>query len=124
MREYQKRRAEHINAYHRQRHAEKVATDPEYVAMKRRAARDSRRKRKYRITRAEYCDLLTQQKGRCKICNVHYGEELRVDHNHETGEVRALLCNNCNTGLGLFKEDPDRMKSAIEYLHRYGKIER
>lgn len=69
--------------------------------------------------------MFEAQAGRCGICrrtltnNVLNDEEkltLHVDHNHKSGEVRGLLCSNCNTGLGLFKDDPRRLKRAIRYL--------
>jgi hypothetical protein len=61
------------------------------------------------------------QKGCCAICGVHQnersdGKDLAVDHDHETGEVRGLLCTNCNTGIGQLQEDPEVLLKAIEYL--------
>ena len=48
------------------------------------------------------------------------GSRLAVDHVHGTDQVRGLLCNLCNPALGLFKDNPDRLKRAIEYLERGG----
>jgi len=44
---------------------------------------------------------------------------LAVDHNHDTGKVRELLCNTCNNGLGCFKDDPKLLQSAIKYLNKH-----
>jgi len=65
--------------------------------------------------------MLEQQGYRCFICNDYEGVEKRtlsVDHDHESGRVRGLLCTNCNTGLGKFKDNADFLKKAIEYLTR------
>jgi hypothetical protein len=70
----------------------------------------------YRITRDAYLDMLATQKGACAICKKSIPHELRVDHCHRGGHVRGLLCNKCNLGLGSFNDDPDRLRSAIEYL--------
>ena len=65
-------------------------------------------KRRYGITKDEWHWLLKEQYGKCKICNKEMEIELGVrktsdsacvDHDHETGGVRGLLCNNCNTGF-------------------------
>lgn len=63
--------------------------------------------------------MLFLQNYACAICHralpdLEHG--LVVDHDHGTGKVRALLCGNCNTGLGQFAEDVVRMQRAIEYL--------
>lgn len=74
--------------------------------------------RLYGIDRTEYGHMLTLQGGVCAICGETCvsGNALAVDHDHKTGEVRGLLCANCNRGLGLFKDDPERIRKAIEYL--------
>lgn len=59
--------------------------------------------------------MLHDQDNLCKCC----GDELilpHVDHCHISGKVRGLLCNNCNTGLGLFRDDKNRLLLAITYL--------
>lgn len=78
--------------------------------------------------KAEVRDELTAaQKGLCALCgqpetksNQHGNCGLSIDHDHETGEVRALLCNRCNVGLGWFAEDTKILQKAIDYLRRYG----
>lgn len=63
----------------------------------------------------------------CGICGVSlvlkgYGDSsVCVDHDHDTGKVRGFLCNNCNRGLGLFKDNPVNLEKAIKYLNDYGK---
>lgn len=73
--------------------------------------------RKYGITADEYDRRLDEQGGGCKICGKKLQRvRLAVDHNHKTGKVRGILCENCNRGLGIFKDDPNLLRSAIEYL--------
>lgn len=57
------------------------------------------------------------QGGLCAICGT--GVRLVVDHNHSTKKPRAMLCNQCNTAIGLFYENPALMESAIRYLHAH-----
>lgn len=67
------------------------------------------------------------QEGVCDICKQPETKrhrsgticELSVDHDHETGKVRALLCSACNAALGLFREDPDRMRAAAAYIEHH-----
>lgn len=76
----------------------------------------------------EYQNLLFEQGGTCAICrkpetaiNPKTGlpRTLAVDHCHNGGHIRALLCSACNTGLGSFGDDPDRLRAAISYLERH-----
>jgi hypothetical protein len=79
-------------------------------------------KGKYGISLEEYEKKLIVQNGVCAICNQPpNGRRLAVDHDHETDEVRGLLCDSCNFSLGLLKEDPIRIKNLLFYLERYGK---
>lgn len=72
----------------------------------------------------DYESMHSAQGGRCAICNkperrrskLGNTRRLAIDHCHKTGRVRSLLCANCNTGLGLFLDDPDLLTKAAEYL--------
>lgn len=72
-----------------------------------------------------YDILFAEQKGRCAICfstildSDSKDKRLCIDHDHETGEVRGLLCRKCNLGLANFKDDIDRLYAAIDYLDVY-----
>lgn len=79
---------------------------------------------RYGITVEEYDRLLVLQEGVCAICKrpCPSGKRLAVDHSHETGEVRGLLCRKCNRGIGLFHDSLDLLKSALTYLDRYLQI--
>ena len=52
----------------------------------------------------------------CEICGIYCGPKIQIDHDHETGYVRGLLCGTCNIGLGQFKDNPELLAKAIEYL--------
>lgn len=79
----------------------------------------------YGITLAEYNAMLESQKGLCAICNQppegtnQRNWRLSVDHCHACGDVRMLLCSKCNNGLGCFKDSPEFLAKAIEYLNQH-----
>jgi hypothetical protein len=77
-------------------------------------------KRKYGITIDDYERMLEDQGGGCAICgetNPLKGKNyLCVDHCHTTGKVRGILCHDCNTGLGKFKDSEEFLRTAINYL--------
>jgi hypothetical protein len=71
------------------------------------------------ITIEQWNKLFENQSGCCAICKMHQSEfkrKLSVDHNHKTGTVRGLLCMECNTGIGKFKDSIDNLNEAISYL--------
>jgi len=75
--------------------------------------------RTHGITGQDYAALLSQQGGKCAICGrpqQDIDRRLRVDHDHETGRLRGLLCDLCNKGLGQFKDSPEVLRAAAEYL--------
>lgn len=80
--------------------------------------RNSRLKYLFKITLNDYNLMLRDQNNVCVICSKlnKDGKNLYVDHCHKTLKVRGLLCGNCNTALGLFKDDPIILTSAIIYL--------
>lgn len=85
------------------------------------ARRQHKLMHKYGISVAEYDQLLADQDGRCAICGVAGPEAARwgvlvVDHDHESGKVRGLLCSNCNCAIGLLGDSPERLNKAAAYL--------
>ena len=80
----------------------------------------------YKITPEQFAAKLAEQKGRCGICRRILDVELeafqagrrrtRVDHCHETGAFRGILCHRCNLGLGYFGDDVKHMLAAVDYL--------
>lgn len=78
--------------------------------------RKSKLKINYQLSVEEYEAMYLVQEGRCAICKREH--TLVVDHNHETGKVRGLLCPGCNHGLGRFRDNIDVLQSAIEYLRK------
>ena len=82
-------------------------------------------KAKYGITLSEYNSMLERQEHKCAICGTSENKVIRgnnatlsfaVDHDHNTGVVRGLLCNQCNRGLGMLGDSVEALKKAIRYL--------
>jgi hypothetical protein len=75
--------------------------------------------KKYNISKRDYDNILLYQNNKCAICHDELNKSIRsppVDHCHNSGKVRGILCHKCNTGLGFFKENPEILESAIRYL--------
>jgi hypothetical protein len=70
------------------------------------------------MTYALYEQMLINQNNTCAICDVKHTDikKLHVDHCHKTGEVRGLLCNNCNNGMGKLGDSIERLELVINYL--------
>jgi len=98
----------------------RAARDRAYRASgrKRIADRKSYLKREYGLTVAEYDAMLAAQGGACAVClrPPTPGISLHVDHDHETGRVRGLLCFRCNNALGDLDDDPGLLRAAARYL--------
>lgn len=106
-------------AYMREWQRAARAADPDY-------GKNTDLKRLYGVTLDWYKEQQAKQSGVCAICNkpetsVIRGKtlSLAVDHCHDTGKVRALLCNSCNQGIGMLKHDRDLLQKAIAYLETY-----
>lgn len=90
-------------------------------------------KRKYGITVQDYDRTFKEQNGLCAICfqpetaingnrypaSTKTIKRLSIDHNHQTGEVRKLLCHACNVTIGTAKENPALLRACAEYLERH-----
>lgn len=91
--------------------------NPEKVKESKRKRARTEVLRRHGLTESRYAEMLVEQNGCCAICSVPPVEEvLHVDHDHETGEVRGLLCRPCNTALGLMQDIPERLIAAAGYL--------
>lgn len=110
-REYRERNREHIRAYQRERYHR--TKDMPGERLKRRS---QRLKTRYDITQSEYDDLLDKQGGVCAVCGDNPTHDLRVDHDHESGAVRGLLCHRCNLGIGYVQDSPARARAMADYL--------
>jgi len=91
----------------------------------RQKTRETNIKWRYGISYDDLLSMFEKQNGRCGICNtkielfadaLNKGSVGHIDHDHSSGEVRGLLCGNCNTGLGKFNDDVALLKTAIQYL--------
>lgn len=76
------------------------------------------RRRKYKdrygITYEDFIKMCDEQEAKCLICFREV--KLHLDHCHDTGKIRGALCHQCNNGLGCFRDDPELLKKALEYL--------
>jgi len=86
--------------------------------------RKYRLKSQYGLTQARYSEMALAQGGLCAACGSpptdrDRGAKLVVDHDHETGAVRGLLCNLCNRALGLLRDDPRVLDGLTAYLARW-----
>ena len=82
-------------------------------------------RKKYGVTLQWYEETFSRQNGVCAICKQPESSVIKgkviampIDHDHNTGKVRGLLCTKCNRGIGLFRDDINLLKSAIEYLQK------
>lgn len=75
------------------------------------------RRARYGITEEQYQEMLVSQEGKCAICS-RVLQRPHVDHDHATGHVRGLLCDNCNRGIGHLQENTEVLAAAIKYLKK------
>lgn len=99
-----------------------------YRDYERQRSRKNHLRKKYKITEEDYKSMLAAQSNCCAICGKDQStstKNMHVDHDHTTGKIRELLCNNCNTLLGFAAEDRDILLKAIEYLdfHSSGRLD-
>ena len=93
------------------------------------SARAHRIKHRYGITVEQYEAMVLQRNNKCDVCgcepthpskSAHWGNKLCIDHCHDTGKVRGLLCNDCNLAIG-YGKNPATLRSAAEYLEFYNR---
>lgn len=102
----------------------------DYYSKEQRAeySRDWHLQKKFQISTSEFNSILEVQGGGCAICSDALGKihhktgnpiSLHMDHDHETGDRRGILCNECNRGIGLLGDDPSRLRAAADYLDKH-----
>lgn len=93
---------------------EVVKKHPDLLRAKRRLA-------KYGLSADTFSEMLVRCGSLCEICSLPITEAtLHVDHDHRTGKVRGLLCQDCNLGVGRFKDSPQALEAAADYLRNRG----
>lgn len=70
------------------------------------------------MTLVDYRAMYAARGGLCDICKSPADDSMPVDHDHATGAVRGLLCQNCNKGLGHYRDDPRLLRAAADYVER------
>ena len=75
------------------------------------------RLKKYNLTEEMYEDIMSRTECEICKCSLEGKGKRHIDHDHQTGEFRGVLCNTCNPALGLFKDDVELLKRAIKYLN-------
>lgn len=104
-----------------------AALNPDKASAARARSSKAYEVRKYGISYEDYCELLLLQGFRCAICGKHNDDlsqpnKLCIDHDHETGTVRALLCGNCNVGIGRLMDSEALLLRAAEYLREHATV--
>jgi Recombination endonuclease VII len=112
---WQQENKDRVNEVSRRRRAER---GDEY----KRKEREGHLLRKYGIRIRDFETLLYAQMGFCAICGRNERHRLHVDHDHETGVVRGLLCGKCNKAIGLLDDEPRLLRSAEDYLVAYRRV--
>lgn len=91
--------------------------------------RNSHIKRTYGLSKEDFMSIISSQGNSCGICRIPFsvmsfikeGRKIRtaVDHDHDTGKVRGILCATCNLGIGFFGDNEEHLQMAIDYLRRH-----
>ena len=123
---YYEKNKESLKAKHKaykEKNKDKIkAQKKSYREKNREELKDKELKRNFGISLHEYDLMLTEQKGKCGCCGVHQNKltiNLAVDHDHDTGLIRGLLCHLCNTGIGKLGDNIEGLMKALNYLEKH-----
>ena len=120
--------AEQSREYRERNRPRLIEKSKEYYAANKARMVASQRKHhlrtNYGLTPEQHDGMIAGQNGKCLICGekptqVGSKKGLHVDHCHDTGRVRGLLCHNCNCAMGLLKEDPIRIQAMLDYILKH-----
>jgi len=109
-----------LSEFHRKQ-ISKSLSGKKYPGRRNKMSDEEKIAKHYKISVEEYRSLVNHHNGKCRLCgrgNSQSGKSIRlcVDHNHKTGKVRGLLCNQCNHAIGLFQDNPKLLRKAADYL--------
>jgi hypothetical protein len=79
---------------------------------------DKLRFKKYGITGDEFRKIIDKQQTKCPICNRSINKNLSIDHDHNTGKIRGIICNSCNLAIGNAESSPERLRAMANYLEK------
>ena len=75
-------------------------------------------RRVFKLSEEEYNTLINRSQGKCEVCAADMGAKRCIDHDHKTQKIRGVLCNKCNTALGLLDDNKATLKGLIQYLEQ------
>lgn len=101
----------------------KLAHDHKWLAKPgtRERYRENHLRRKYGLETGEWDERFKAQGSRCAICR-GTSPNWHTDHDHFSGKVRGILCQPCNIGLGGFRDSPDSMRAAADYIEAHSEV--
>lgn len=106
---------------HNEKQRSKLKDDPRRQALRAATVRRNHLKTRFGLTVEDFDRMYEAQGGKCAVCprDLEEGYKTHVDHCHETGKVRGLLCFYCNTSLGKLKEDEDTIRNLLAYIQKH-----
>lgn len=122
-RRFYRRHRKRLRAKDRKRYwanrEKELARSAEYARKNKRKIAIRARLKKHRMTQQEHDAKLRKQRNRCAVCRKKFQKTPHIDHCHKTKRNRGLLCDDCNLGLGRFKDSIEVLSNAIQYLKEY-----
>ena len=106
-------------ACHSQYGKNRRANNPELRKKENESMTWRRRLREYGVTKEQFYDIFKKQGGKCAICLDPITDKDSMDHCHNKGNARGILCKYCNTALGQFKDNVEILSLAIAYLEKF-----
>lgn len=118
--EYMERQREYQRTYYARNAEARCASSNAWKRRNREHVALYARLRRYGLTREEFEEMRARQAGACAACGGSMAgpRNEHIDHCHETGRVRALLCYRCNITLGMVQEDADRLRALAGYVEK------
>lgn len=111
MQKWRKRNKDHLNKKQREWYSKRNKQNPELEKEKR---KEAQLKYKYNISKDDYDSLLVKFDYKCALCN--NSNNLCIDHDHSTGQIRGILCKACNSALGRLGDTQESLEKVLKYL--------